>query len=177
MCYAFGMNSNHAETQPTCPKGSLLREDRAIHLLDVENLCGTPAFGGSDISRLRARYEELVPIGPRDHVVVAASHFRAKELLFGWTEARPLFRSGPDGADLCLLDVVFHEGIEGRYSKVVIGSGDGIFSPVYEYLETHGPSVTVVARTPRSVSAAIHNVARDIRYLDPTTDTVPGERR
>ncbi|MCB0863388.1 MAG: hypothetical protein KDB66_09275 [Solirubrobacterales bacterium] len=143
--------------------------DRAIHLLDVENLCGTPAFNDQDLIALQRRYSELIPIGPEDLVVVASSHYRARELMFGWTDARPLFGSGPDGADKCLLDVIFHEGIEGRFSHIVIGSGDGIFSPACRHLEAHGPSITVVARNRRSLSRYISAATEDIRLLEAAT--------
>lgn len=154
-----------AAPRPALEKGSLLRVDRTLHLLDIENLCGTPAFSESDLALLRNRYEVLVPIGPDDLVVVASSHFRARELMFGWTEARPLFGSGPDGADKCLLDVVFHEGVEGRFSHIVIGSGDGIFQPACAFLEAHGPSVTVVVHCERSLSRSLFETVADIRRL------------
>lgn len=158
-------------TVPTSwEKRSLMRVDRAIHLLDVENLCGTPAFNDQDLIVLQSRYKELVPIGPEDLVVVASSHYRARELMFGWTDARPLFGSGPDGADKRLLDVIFHEGIEGRFSHIVIGSGDGIFSPACKYLEAHGPYVTVVARNQRSLSRHIRAAAEDIRLLETASE-------
>lgn len=152
-------------------KRSLMRVDRTIHLLDVENLCGTPAFSDKDLTDLQRRYSELVPIGPADLIVAASSHYRARELMFGWTEARPLFGSGPDGADKRLLDVIFHEGIEGRFSHIVIGSGDGIFSPACSHLEAHGPSVTAVARSPLSLSGSIHAVTDDIRFLIAAPET------
>lgn len=163
------------QTSVTVPtireKGSLLRVDRAIHLLDVENLCGTPAFNDQDLIALQRRYRELTPIGPEDLVVVASSHYRARELMFGWTDARPLFGSGPDGADKRLLDVIFHEGIEGRFAHIVIGSGDGIFSPACRHLEAYGPSITVVARPRRSLSRHISAVTGDIRLLEPVPES------
>ena len=159
------------------PKKSLLRLDRTLHLIDVENLCGTPAFTEDDLIEIQRRYTDLVPIGPSDLVVLAASHFRSRELMFGWTDARHLLRSGPDGADRCLLDVIYNEGIETRFSRVVVGSGDGIFRPACDHLKRHQLKVTVVSRNLRSMALSLQSVVSDVRSLGRPDCTHPGPSR
>lgn len=158
-------------------KRSLLRLDRTLHLIDVENLCGTPAFTEDDLIEIQRRYADLVPIGPSDLVVLAASHLRSRELLFGWTAARHLLRSGPDGADRCLLDVIYNEGIETRFTRVVIGSGDGIFRSACDFLQRRHLTVAIVSRNLRSMALSLQSGVSDIRSLGRPVGTHPGPSR
>ena len=51
--------------------------------------------------------------------------FHAKN---SWPQARVVLGVGRDGADHALLDVLDHEDVGARFSRVVIVSGDGIFA-------------------------------------------------
>jgi hypothetical protein len=59
---------------------------------------------------------------------------------------RYLVRSGPDGADLELLDLIGRERVAERFSCVPIASGDGPFAPPAAALARTGCQVTVVSR-------------------------------
>ena len=74
-------------------------------------------------------------------------------------------RSGPDGADLELLDVIWHEDVATRFSHIVIGSGDGTFVNAAQALSDGGVWVTVVSRW-GSLSPRLAHAARDVVYLD-----------
>ena len=167
----------NSASKPSAPKRSLLREDRTLHLLDVENLCGTPAFTEDDLIEVQRRYSALIPIGPSDLVVLAASHYRARELLFGWTNARHLLRSGPDGADLRLLEVINNENVGARFSHVVIGSGDGIFQPACEFLQAQGAEVTIVSGKLRSIARSLRLSVNEIRSIGHPAASHPGPSR
>jgi hypothetical protein len=122
------------------------QDNRRIHLVDIENVCGDARPGQSDVRAMQKRYEDLVNPGPDDLVVVACNHGAALEVGLGWPGARLLVRSGINGADQALLGVIEHEGIELRFAGVVIASADGIFTEAASFLAGCGLSVTVVSR-------------------------------
>ena len=66
--------------------------------------------------------------GADDQVVMASSRLGFLNAALGWPHARYRVRSGPNGADHELLDVLEHEDVAARFSHVVIGSGDWRFS-------------------------------------------------
>jgi hypothetical protein len=150
-----------------------LRElDRAIHFLDVENLVGSPVPQASDVDATRWAYEQAVAIGPRDLVVVATSHVAAVPVWYSWPDARRLVRSGANGADLALLHAIETEDVPGRFTRVVIGSGDGIFAEACARLQAVGCELTVVSRA-RSLSRALRFAVRDVRLLDDSPRLAP----
>lgn len=138
---------------------------RALHLVDVENLVGGTTFSEVDVAVTAAAYERVASIGLRDLVTVASSHFTAMPTWFGWGSARRLVRSGPDGADLALIEVIETEGVATRFSRVVIASGDRIFAQSAARLQAQGVEVTVVTRA-EALSNHLRLAVRDIQYLD-----------
>jgi NYN domain len=139
--------------------------DRAMHLIDIENLARAALPSQADAAHVRAIYHKQVGVGPDDHVVVACSHLAFKNAGYGWPDARHLVRSGPDGADCELLDVLYLENVAARFDHVVIGSGDGIFSAAAAYLASRGCHVTVVSRQGH-LSARLRLAAHEVIYLD-----------
>jgi diacylglycerol kinase family enzyme len=98
-------------------------------------------------------------------VVLATSHHGLLSAGLGWPRARHLVRSGKDGADLELIDVLEHENVAARFRHVVIGSGDGGFSQAAANLMGRGIHVTVVTRW-GSLAYELAKAADDIIYLD-----------
>ena len=96
---------------------------------------------------------------------MASSHLGFLNVALGWPHARYRVRSGPDGADLELLDVLEHEDVAARFSHVVIGSGDWRFSRAAASLAGRGVRVTVVSRR-GSLAAVLARAAQDVVYLD-----------
>jgi hypothetical protein len=95
---------------------------------------------------------------------------------FGWGEARRVVRSGRDGADLTLIQIVDTENVAARFGRVVIGSGDRIFAEPAARLQSLGASVTVVSRR-ESLSRELRFAVRDVRFLEslpgqPTASTI-----
>lgn len=121
------------------------RPRRAIHLIDVENLCGYPRPSDREVRAVRDEYAAAVCIGRHDHVVLAVNHGAALEVGACWP-GRLILGSGPDGADLALLAVATHEAIAVRFDEVVIASGDGIFADLAARLTAAGVAVRVVSR-------------------------------
>jgi hypothetical protein len=139
---------------------------RALHVVDIENLAGAPVPSLVQVVEVQGRYLARLDFGSDDLVVMAASHLGLLNVALGWPHARYRVRSGRDGADMELLDVLLHEDVAARFTHVVIGSGDGVFGQVAENLSARGVWVTVVSRKD-SLSASLARAARDVVYLDP----------
>jgi hypothetical protein len=139
--------------------------DRTLHVVDIENLAGAPIPSLGQVSDVQDRYVARLRFGADDQVVMAASHLGLLNVALGWPHARYRVRSGPDGADLELLDVLLHEDVAGRFKHVVIGSGDGVFGQAAEILSARGVLVTVVSRR-ESLSPWLARAAADVVYLD-----------
>ena len=139
--------------------------DRTLHVVDIENLAGASIPSRGQVSDVQGRYVARLRFGAADQVVMAASHLGLLNVALGWPHARYRVRSGPDGADLELLDVLLHEDVAGRFTHVVIGSGDGVFGQAAQNLSARGVLVTVVSRRD-SLSPWLARVAADVVYLD-----------
>lgn len=83
---------------------------------------------------------------PRTRTIVASSHYAAASAWFAvdGSPVQRLTRSGPDGADLALLEAIPAIEIAARYRQVVLCSGDHIFTPFVNELRALGVLVTVV---------------------------------
>lgn len=119
--------------------------NRRLHLIDVENLVGSPRPSLAEVEDCAARYRLATAPGPSDQYVVACNHGAAAAVSFGWPGARVRMRSGPDGADLALIEVIERERVAERFSDVIVGSGDGIFAPAVARLVADGVAVTVAS--------------------------------
>jgi hypothetical protein len=139
--------------------------DRALHVVDIENLAGTAMLTLGRVTEVQGQYLASLRFGTDDQVVLAASHLGLLNTGLGWPHARYRVRSGKDGADLELLDVLEHENVATRFSRVVIGSGDGGFTDAAAGLAAHGIHVTVVSRW-GSLARDLAGVAGDVIYLD-----------
>lgn len=138
---------------------------RTLHLVDIENLAGAALPSRDQVTEVQGLYVARLSFGADDQVVMAASHLAFLNAALGWPSARYRVRSGPNGADLELLDVLQHEDVAGRFTHVVIGSGDGMFSQAVAKLAARDVWVTVVSRRD-SLSRALARAATDVVYLD-----------
>jgi hypothetical protein len=138
---------------------------RVMHLVDLENLLGTPRFNLREAEAMAARYSETSELASHDHLVIATSHFAARVAWTAFPVARRLVGSGPDGADIELLKVVARESIPQRFDRIVLASGDGIFAEPMARLQAAGVSVSVVSRRD-ALSRRLRLSVRDVRYVD-----------
>jgi hypothetical protein len=139
---------------------------RALHLIDIENLAGNPVPDAIDVLLVRYRYHKRVGISANDQAIVGCNHLAFRHVGFSWPDVRYLIRSGENGADLELLEVVRYEDVAERFSHVVIASGDGIFVPEAAELVAKGCHVTVVSRRD-ALSKRLRLTAHRVIYLDP----------
>jgi len=138
---------------------------RRLHLVDIENLAGDPRPSLRQVRQALGLYTGGLAFGAMDQVEVASSHLTLLNAALGWPHARYRVRSGPDGADLALLDVLRHENVASRFTHVAIGSGDHLFAEEAARLAAKGVWVTVVSR-PRSLSRQLELAAREVIFLD-----------
>jgi hypothetical protein len=121
------------------------RAGRSLVLIDIENLLATPVPTTHAVDLMVDALRCVLPTYTDSQRIVACSHHAAPNVAFSFPGARHLWRSGPDGADLALLDVLENEDVDERFDQVAICSGDGIFARSAARLATGGVSVTVVA--------------------------------
>ncbi|MCW2935835.1 MAG: hypothetical protein JWM19_6797 [Actinomycetia bacterium] len=138
---------------------------RTLHLVDIENLAGTAIPSRLQVMDVQHRYARRMAVGVDDQVIMASNHLALVNAALGWPHARYRVRSGPNGADLELLDVIEYENVATRFTHVVIGSGDGMFGDAARGLSAGGVRVTVVSLQ-RSLSASLARAARHVVYLD-----------
>jgi hypothetical protein len=147
-------------------KNTRSTHSRTIHLVDIENLLGGPSPTITSVQRLKSQYTSIAPVLRDDLVTVASSHHAALAWWYEWGPARRLLRSGPDGADLALLDVLANERVAERFEHIVIGSGNGIFAEPVARLHALGRLVTVVVRRGDHLSRRLRLASTDVRFLD-----------
>lgn len=148
--------------------GSYTRTSRQRRLLivDLENLMGAPPWTAAAARAAAREFLWAAEFNEGDHVVVACSHYAAP-LLFDWpTNARFLWRSGPSGADLALVELLAEPGHDLTFGGgVVLGSGDHLFTRSVQNLRGLGLPVTVIAHA-GSLSSSLAKAAT-------TTVTLP----
>jgi hypothetical protein len=142
---------------------------RRLHLVDIENLAGEALPSLTQVRQALSLYTQSLAFGVMDQVEVASSHLTLVNAALGWPQAHYRVRSGPDGADLALLDILRHENVAQRFTHVAIGSGDYLFAEDATRLAALGVWVTVVSRQ-RSLSQRLAVAACEVIFLD-TADT------
>ena len=137
---------------------------RRLHLVDIENLAGNPRPSLSQVREAQGLYADCLAFGAMDQVEVASSRLTLLNAALGWPRAHYRVRSGPDGADLALLDVLRHENVAQRFTHVAIGSGDHLFAEEAAHLAAQGVWVTVVSRR-CSLSRRLEAAASEVIFL------------
>ena len=139
--------------------------NRRLHLVDIENLLACPRPTLSDVIACREQYNACAPVLRGDLVVVGCNHGAYLPVRYGWAKARLLLCSGEHGAESVLLDVIPGENVQRRFGKVVVGSGDGMFTDAVGQLGRLGVEVTVVANR-RALSRHLRLAAKHIVLFD-----------
>lgn len=142
---------------------------RKLVVVDIENAIGGAAINELDVAAAKRRLLGAISIGDYDQIVIGTSHVGLIPVGCAWHGLRYVVRSGPDGADLALLEVL-EEDIARRFRNVVVVSGDGIFTDGVAALGREGVAVTVVANR-NSMSRRLALAASHVIYLD--YDTSP----
>lgn len=142
-------------------------KERRLVVVDVENIAGGAINDCGAVDWVKRVLMEAVDLTEGDHIVVGTSEYGLCTVGCRWPNVRYVARSGKDGADLALLEVL-DENVENRFNDVVVASGDHIFTAKVSALVEAGVRVTVVGRRGRTsyllAHAASHTVYVDGRY-------------
>ncbi|MHA6510748.1 NYN domain-containing protein [Tessaracoccus sp. Y1736] len=149
-----------AAPQPPVKKRAL--RGRRLVLVDIENIARGAVLVEEQAVNARQALLEAVSLHGQEQIIIATSHVGLLATGWGWPGPRLVVRSGDNGADLALLEVIADERIAERFDEVVLVSGDGIFTDAVAGLGAQGVSVTVVAHADgcsrRLRMAAAHTV-------------------
>jgi hypothetical protein len=140
---------------------------RTLHLVDLENLLGDRRKEAVALDGLR-RYLALARWEEGDQVLVAAHPEIIRQIGFAPPVPCNLHAvRGDDAADLALLAHAPIELVVRRYSRLVIGSGDGIFVTRAVAARKGAVGVAIVAPT---AGCAARFRQRAFPILDFSTD-------
>lgn len=139
---------------------------RRLVVVDIENVVGGAVMTAEEAAWAHRYVQHAVGLNEGEQVVIGTSHIGFLPTGLGWPDSpgkpRLLIRSGEDGADLTLLEVLTEERIEERFDEVALVSGDHIFTEAVAALGAAGVEVTVVAHldgcSKRLRMAASHTV-------------------
>ena len=159
-------NSRHNKgiNQPRGPKFlDYVPADRALHVIDFENLVGGPNTDLLTALNSLESYSELSGYQEPDHVIISVNPALAVEASWFWPGAQVVTRKGANGADLALLAAIRDvEWFASRYDRLLIGSGDGIFHSAAADYAASGVEVGVVSRR-SSISNQLRTAADWVR--------------
>lgn len=136
---------------------------RRLVVVDIENVVGGAVHEAEAVAWAKAQVEAFVEPSAGDHVVIGTSHVGLLVTGCTWTGVRYVVGSGPDGADLALMEVL-DENVADRFGGVVVVSGDGIFTEQVAALAHIGVQVMVLAH-PDGLAARLRLAAGDVQYL------------
>lgn len=143
-------------------------------VVDIENVVGGAVQTVEAVSRAAELLREALGLTRDEPVVIGTSHYGMLSTALGWDGPRRLvMRSGPDGADLALLEVLTEERVEERFEEVALAFGDGIFAETLAALAKSGVRTTVVARAGHC-SARLRLAAFKTVLLSADIDSVGG---
>jgi hypothetical protein len=142
-----------------------LSKGRAIHLIDIENLCMESNPTTEHVERAKAAYFDKVQPGENDlfHVTVS-SKSNLPAAIFGWGNAAFGCKEGHDGADILLAELMLDGELGQRFEKVYLASGDGGLAPFVSSLTSQGINVEVVA-VPEALSHQHRLTGATVSYL------------
>ena len=143
------------------------RRARTLHLVDIENLIGADPKTASihDVHHAFAQFALTARQRVADLMIVACNPklvVKVGNTLRGAGRIHP--RKGHDGADLALLDAVDVDLWSQRFDRIVIGSGDHIFTETATCLRAAGLEVVVVGLDGH-VSIDLRNSASSFRPI------------
>lgn len=140
-------------------------QGRRLVVVDLENVVGGAVMRVEQAVDARLCISKAIGLAPDGQVVIGTSHTGLLSSGLGWPTARLVVRSGENGADLALLEVLQEERIADRFDEVALVSGDGIFADVVAALGRSGVAVTAVSR-PEACSRRLRMAAARSIALD-----------
>lgn len=143
-----------------------IRSLRSIHLIDIENLCGSSNPTVDQVAEVREEYFNLVQPGKLDlFYITVSSKNNLEAVMFGWPGARLECQEGHDGADILLAKEMLTGNLNESFNRIFLGSGDGGLAPFASRLVNQGCEVSVVS-IPRCLSRQMRQIGADLRYME-----------
>ena len=147
---------------------------RTLHLVDIENLLNQPPklVTGDQAARVFWQYLETAGWQSGDSVVIASNPKLMSRMMFQLADipCRKLCAWGESAADRLLLAAVPNH-VEARYTRVVVGSGDHIFSALINQLSGSKVRTLVIAGA-GSTSWQLYSSADEVyRLRSPSVTT------
>lgn len=119
---------------------------RSIHLIDIENLCGTPKLTEQNVEAVKNAYLGKVNPGPLDqYIVTVSTRTNLLPAKLGWSNARVLSKEGKDGADLLIAEELRRLSQRDSYRTIYLASGDGGLADEAETVISQGKALKVVS--------------------------------
>lgn len=142
-----------------------LYRGRTLHVVDVDNLTGGPTEHDCVASHAAQAYRVAADVRPGDLIVVGSDLRSAAVTAFAWDGAHRVSSTGTDAVDLVLIEHLDADELAGRFGRVSVGSGDGIFAGPLPALRRAGLTVDVVALR-GAVSWRLYPVADRVRLIE-----------
>lgn len=117
---------------------------RTAYFLDIDNLTGSGQASQEEVRAVLHAFERECRPGVQDQVYCAATALAAYHVGYLRPGYRVVIGRGKDGADLRLLELADPEHLARRFQRVVVGSGDGIFTALVCNLRARGVKVGVL---------------------------------
>lgn len=118
---------------------------RSIVMVDVENALGSPTVTRGEVASLMSQLEAA--FGVTSQYVLAASHsLNALEIGLACPGRSVIWMPGKDGADQALYAEIVNPTTLSQFDRIVLVSGDGIFSSGLAVAAHAGVATTVLSR-------------------------------
>lgn len=141
---------------------------RTVVLVDLENAASSTIPSLHAVQFVQVMISEIVG-DPEAHYIVATGTRSYTAAAFGWRGGRVWTRGGQHGAELELLDRAHDEDLATRFDRIIVVSGDGMFTDYVSGLARLGKSTTVVAWRD-SMARSLRMAAHEVVYLDSVID-------
>jgi hypothetical protein len=142
-----------------------IRMSRAVHLIDIENLCASSHPSAEMVTKARVEYFETVHPSSEDLFYVTASPNNKVAVCFGWPQAHHEFLAGKDGGDILLAKAIVVDHIQEAFCAVYVASGDGGLMPFVDFLIHNQVPVTIVSGM-RQLAMSMRLVGAPVVYID-----------
>lgn len=150
---------------------------RSLFVIDVENLLGDPRASGDEALHAIGAARWAGDWAEGDHTRIAANPGLAVKFLWGLDfECRGYAQAGPDGADDALLSGLTPAFVAHRYDRLVVASGDHMFTDLVATVGALG-TPTVVIAIEGSLAATLGAAADEVIELEYVAGPLPRPTR
>lgn len=141
-----------------------LVKNRALALIDIENLAGTPNLSSQLVTTIKGAFCSIALMNSMSQTYIGCNPEIQAEVCFGWHDKYTLCtKPGKDGADLALIEEIRNIKNLEDYNTIIIGSGDHIFTDIAQDLRNQGHYIHVIVgkgKTSWQLRSAAHKVSQ-----------------